>query len=77
LKRLLQGEGISFRELVMQYQRDQAFDYLRDERLSIADIATRLGFSDSSSFSQSFKRWAGEAPLHFRRSLPHRSKGPA
>lgn len=66
LKRLLQREGTSFRDLVMQHQRDQAFEYLQDGRLSIADIATRLGFSDSSSFSQSFKRWTGEAPLHFR-----------
>jgi len=69
LKRLLQSEGTSFRELVMQYQRDQAFEFLQDGQLSIAEIATRLGFSDSSSFSQSFKRWAGEAPLHFRKAL--------
>lgn len=69
LKRLLQSEGSSFRDLVMQHQREQAFEYLKDGRLSIAEIAVRLGFSDSSSFSQSFKRWAGEAPLHFRKAL--------
>ena len=38
---------------------------LIDERLTIADVAALLGFSDAASFVRAFKRWYGIAPtLH-------------
>jgi AraC-like DNA-binding protein len=35
--------------------------------LSLDEIASRLSFSDASSFSQTFKRWYGVAPGQWRR----------
>lgn len=66
LKRMLAQEGTSFRALVREYQCAQAIQYLRNSQLGIYEIAARLGFSDASSFSQSFKRWTGVAPQVYR-----------
>jgi AraC-like DNA-binding protein len=66
LKRMLASEGTSFRELVKQFQCAQSTEYLRNSQLGIYEIAARLGFSDASSFSQSFKRWTGVAPQVYR-----------
>jgi AraC-like DNA-binding protein len=76
LKRMLANEGASFRELVRQFQSGQSADYLRNSNLSINEIAARLGFSDASSFSQSFKRWTGMAPLAYRESPDGPPKSP-
>jgi AraC-like DNA-binding protein len=37
-----------------------------DEGLELADVAFRLGFSDVSSFSRSFRRWTGVSPGRYR-----------
>jgi AraC-like DNA-binding protein len=76
LKRMLANEGTTFRELVKQFQWGQSAEYLRNSNLSINEIAARLGFSDASSFSQSFKRWTGMAPLLYRESPDGPPKGP-
>jgi AraC-like DNA-binding protein len=68
LKRMLAREGTTFRELVRQFQLRRSAEYLNHSNLSITEIAARLGFSDASSFSQSFKRWTGVAPLVHRES---------
>lgn len=62
LKRRLQAEGTSFRQLQTEVRSQLAQDLLADGALSISEIATRLGFSDQSSFSQAYKRWHGVAP---------------
>ncbi|NPT56009.1 AraC family transcriptional regulator [Paraburkholderia elongata] len=71
LKRRLQEEGTTFRVLLAQSRGTMAEELLRDGRLSLSEIAERLGFSDLSSFSQAFKRWYGEAPSTFRREREH------
>ncbi|MDO9198993.1 helix-turn-helix transcriptional regulator, partial [Rhodoferax sp.] len=61
-------EGTSFRALLMQSQSSSAAELLQDGTLSVAEIASRLGFSDASSFSQTFKRWFGVAPNNYRKA---------
>lgn len=70
LKRHLQQEGASFRELVEQYRNTEACRLLQHTDLTITDIALRLGFSDTSTFSQAFKRWQGRAPSCYRVQPP-------
>ena len=41
---------------------------LKDTGSSIQEIALRTGFSSTTSFSRSFKRFSGVAPLKFRHS---------
>lgn len=62
LARHLGEEGTSFSELLTSIRRDLANRYLKDESLSISQIAWLLGFQDLGAFSHAFKRWHGTAP---------------
>ncbi|AZC27580.1 AraC family transcriptional regulator [Pseudomonas sessilinigenes] len=66
LKRRLQEQGSSYRQLLAEHRRRQALELLGNPGLSLTQVAQRLGFSDLSSFSQSFKRWFGVAPSQYR-----------
>lgn len=67
LARRLRSEGLNFREVLQETQKSLAFQYLRDDRLSISEIGFRLGFEDLSSLSRSFRRWTGVSPREWRR----------
>ena len=49
--------------------------------LSIADIASALGFQETSAFHRAFKRWSGVQPGEYRRRAEldpdHRGPEPA
>jgi len=62
LKRRLQEEGTSFRDISHAVRKAKAQALVAEGRLPMKEIAQALGFSDLSSFSQAYKRWTGEAP---------------
>lgn len=62
LKRRLQEEGASFRDISNAVRKSKAQALVAEGRLSMNEIADALGFSDPSSFSQAYKRWTGTAP---------------
>jgi AraC-like DNA-binding protein len=66
LNRLLADEGTSYRELLDSRRCDIAKGYLSGDRVSIAEIAFLLGFSELSSFHRAFKRWTAQTPREFR-----------
>lgn len=66
LQRRLTAAGTSFRRELALVRRQMAETYLRDRRLSIADIALLLGYSEHSAFSRSYKDWTGIAPQQWR-----------
>jgi AraC-like DNA-binding protein len=43
--------------------------------MELAEIAFLLGYSESSAFHRSFKRWTGRTPLEFRREALGRLAG--
>jgi AraC-like DNA-binding protein len=57
LRRRLEEEGRSFRDVVDDAQRDRALRLLRDRTLTAADVADRAGFSDVSALYRAVKRW--------------------
>jgi AraC-like DNA-binding protein len=69
LRRRLSAEGESFRELLERTRLELARAYLADPRLSITEVAFRLGFRDASTFFKSFKRWTGCTPAEYRRGV--------
>lgn len=69
MKRHLQNEGTSFREILTEARKNMADELLGDRTLSLSQVAEKLGFSDISSFSQAFKRWHGTAPGKYRTQL--------
>ncbi|MHB1192113.1 MAG: AraC family transcriptional regulator [Longimicrobiales bacterium] len=67
LQRKLVEEGTTFREEVDSVSARLAVDYLVDPKVSIAEVAFLLGFSEPSSFNRAFRRWTGESPGQWRR----------
>lgn len=66
LRRHLEREGHSFRDLVKQVRFDMACYYLTQTKLPVKDIAALLNYSETASFSQSFRAMAGVAPTVWR-----------
>ncbi|MEV0248635.1 AraC family transcriptional regulator ligand-binding domain-containing protein [Nocardia sp. NPDC050712] len=62
LRRRLHAEGTSFRELVDEVRATLAADLLTLDRLTLAEIARRLGYHDAAGFSRAHRRWTGRAP---------------
>ena len=66
LRRRLEKEGTSYQRIKDNTRRDAAITLLSRTRLSVAEIAERVGFSDPSAFHRSFKKWTGLAPGEYR-----------
>jgi AraC-like DNA-binding protein len=61
LQRRLQDEGTSFASVVAEVRRELSVAYL-ERGMSIAEVATQLGYSDSTAFHHAFRRWHGRSP---------------
>lgn len=64
LRRKLDDEGVSFRDLRKEVLNDAAKSLLR-RRKSVPEVAAELGFSDFRAFNRAFKAWNGETPKAF------------
>jgi AraC-like DNA-binding protein len=69
LQRMLARGGDSYSSLLDEVRRGLALKYVEEGRLSIAEVAYVLHFSDATAFHRAFKRWSGETPLEYRRQL--------
>ena len=67
VQRILSANGTSFRRLKEDVRRGIALDLLANTTTPIADIASRVGFSDVSAFDRAFKQWTGKTPTDCRR----------
>ena len=50
-----------------------AIDHLNDPRLTLAEVAWLLGYSEHSAFTRAFRRWTGESPQQWRSRQPARA----
>ncbi len=66
LRRRLDAEGAAWGALKDEVRRELALQLLAEGQLSVADIATRLGFEDASTFYRAFRKWTGSAPGAWR-----------
>lgn len=66
LARRLQAEGTNFEAVLAGLRQRLARDYLGTKRLSVAETAYLLGFSEPAAFSRAFRRWTGASPRSFR-----------
>jgi AraC-like DNA-binding protein len=67
LQRRLADEGISYLAIKNQVKRDAAIDLLVNTDLSIEEISSQLGFSETSPFTRIFKEWTGIPPSAYRK----------
>lgn len=68
LQRRLASAGTSFDVIADSVRSDLAFAYLRDSRLSVAQVAETLHFSETSAFSRAVRRWYASPPRTLRRN---------
>lgn len=69
LRRRLEAEGVTYREISDLVRESQARALLSGSSKPIQQIAHELGFEKASNFSRSFKRWTGQSPRDFRESV--------
>jgi AraC-like DNA-binding protein len=66
LKRQLGEAGTSYKQLVAEFRKDLAVQYIKSTCLSTKEIGYHLGYSDQSSFRRAFKSWTGKTPAEYR-----------
>ncbi|WP_420473546.1 AraC family transcriptional regulator [Noviherbaspirillum sp. ST9] len=69
LQRKLADAGVTFQQVLDRTRHELAIDYLKRERLSLAEIAFLLGYQEQSSFCHAFKEWTGKNPGAYREGL--------
>lgn len=69
LQRRLNERDTNFQQLVQGIKSSLAKKYLRDDQLSIIQIAFLLGYGDHSTFSAAFKLWNGQSPTEYRQGI--------
>jgi len=66
VRRHLEKEGVSYRDLVNQARIDKAMKLMRKKYTSITQVAYQLGYGDSANFTRAFKRITGITPSEYR-----------
>ena len=66
LRRKLEAEGTSYRDLLAEVRQRLAIEYLRKTQMTNEEIASRLGYSDAANFRHAFMRWTGKNPSDYR-----------
>jgi AraC-like DNA-binding protein len=69
-ERFAEVVGTSPARYVARWRMHLASAWLRKERLSVSDVAQRLGYDSEASFSRAFKRSVGVPPSAVRRPRP-------
>lgn len=62
----LESRQTNFKKLVEDVRREMADQHIRDESMTLVDVALLLGFSEQSAFQRAFKRWHGMRPGEYR-----------
>jgi AraC-like DNA-binding protein len=68
LRRRLAAEGTSYDLIVDDVRRKLAIEYLQMTRMSVDDVAWKVGFSDSSNLRRAVRRWTGKTVGELRAS---------
>ena len=70
LRRKLAAEGESFQSILDECRmRAASLEFRMSPNQSLSEMALKLGFSEHSTFSRAFMRWAGVAPQEFRKLM--------
>ena len=67
LQRRLADEGTSYLTIKNHLKRDSAIELLINTELTIEEISVKLGFSETSPFTRTFKQWTGVPPSAYRK----------
>jgi AraC-like DNA-binding protein len=70
LRRRLKAEGQSFGTIKDELRFVTAQQLLTEDRLTVAEVAAELGYSEPSAFYRAFQKWMGRSPGTFRKIEP-------
>tara|TARA_B100000446_G_scaffold153722_1_gene149276 strand:+ start:1160 stop:2131 length:972 start_codon:yes stop_codon:yes gene_type:complete len=65
LQRNLKNEGACYQQVMDDWLKRQALEYMERDNLSVEATATLLGYSDEANFRRAFKRWYGAPPQSY------------
>jgi len=68
LQRRLTETGKNYQAIIDEVRASLAMELLEHTSLSVAEIATRMGYSEAASFRKAFRKWTGHAPNDCRSS---------
>lgn len=71
LRRLLSEEGVTFSELHDNVREVVAERLLTCERMTLEQVAAKLGYDRQASFTEVFKRWKNVTPREWRDAQRH------
>jgi AraC-like DNA-binding protein len=66
LRRHLDEEGSSYREIENSVMEQSAKHFLIERRMTIKETANAMGFTDVAAFHRAFKAWTGLTPSEYR-----------
>jgi AraC-like DNA-binding protein len=66
LQRKLAAEGTTFQQVADRVRRELSFGMLANQRLTVAEVAYKLGYSEPAAFQRAFKQWTGSTPKRYR-----------
>jgi AraC-like DNA-binding protein len=66
LRRKLNAEDTSFQALLTRVRSTLAKELLLSGKLTIEQVAERIGYSETAAFCHAFKRWTGIPPSSYR-----------
>lgn len=69
LQRMLAAENTSFSDILETVRRTTAQTYLSQTEAPVGRIAGLLDYSTTAPFTLAFRRWTGQSPLEFRRTV--------
>ncbi len=74
LRRGLQKQGISYRQLLLNTKMKRAQEYLLNTDFSIEEIAHRLDYSDYANFRRAFQAQFEQTPSNYRKQHGYRAE---
>ncbi len=64
--RQLANEGTSYNQLFSEVQSERARNLLGNPKLTVSEVAYRLGYADPAAFTRAFASWTGTTPSKWR-----------
>lgn len=61
--------GQTLNQYITEYRMERAKQLLGDSRYKIADISSKVGYSDGNYFGKSFKKYSGLSPSEYREKI--------
>ncbi len=68
LRRKLEEEGTSFRQILETERQQLAVQLLRNTDMKFDELAYQVGYRDTASFTRAFRRWFEQSPSEYRKA---------